>query len=56
MTGAIKDLKEIGVFRSDMDRLEQQARINKLRKDAEEEQKDTSITVTFEDEMEEYCV
>ena len=48
LTGAIKDLKEIGVFRSDMDRLEQQARINKLRKDAEEEQVDKSITVRFE--------
>ena len=47
LTGAIKDLKEIGVFRSDMDRLEQQARINKLRKDAEEEQVDTVIEVTF---------
>lgn len=48
LTSALKDLKEIGVFRSDMDRLEQQARINKLKKDAEEEQKDTSITVKFE--------
>lgn len=50
LTGAIKDLKEIGVFRSDMDRLEQQARINKLRKDAEEEQTDTTITVVFEED------
>lgn len=50
LTGAIKDLKEIGVFRSDMDRLEQQARINKLRKEAEEEQADTTITVVFEED------
>lgn len=50
LTGAIKDLKEIGVFRSDMDRLEQQARINKLRKDAEEEEKDTVVTVKFMEE------
>ena len=53
ITSAIKDLKEIGVFRSQLDRMEQEARINKLRKDAEEEQKDTSITVTFED-MDDY--
>ena len=54
LTGAIKDLKEIGVFRSDMDRLEQQARINKLRKEAEEEQTDKSITVRFEN-MDDYA-
>ena len=55
LTGAIKDLKEIGVFRSDMDRLEQQARINKLRKEAEDEQKDTSITVVIDDEVKRLC-
>ena len=48
LTGALKDLKEIGVFRSDMDRLEQQARIKKLQKESEEEQKDTNITVVIE--------
>lgn len=51
LTGALKDLKEIGVFRSDMDRLEQQARIKKLQKESEEEQKDTTVTVVFEGEM-----
>lgn len=55
VTSAIKDLKEIGVYRSALDRAEQIARINKLRKDAEEEQKDTTITVKFESEMEEYA-
>ena len=54
VTSAIKDLKEIGVFRSAMDRMEQMARINKLRKDAEEDQKDTTITVRFEGDMDEY--
>lgn len=54
ITSAIKDLKEIGVFRSNLDRMEQEARINKLRKDAEEEQKDTTITVTFAGDIEEY--
>ena len=50
ITSSIKDLKEIGVFRSDLDKAEQEARINKLRKDAEEEQTDTTITVTFMEE------
>lgn len=54
ITSAIKDLKEIGIYRSELDKAEQIARINKLRKDAEEEQKDTKITVKFESEMDEY--
>lgn len=53
-TSSIKDLKEIGFFRADLDRQEQMARISKLRKDAEEEQKDTTITVTFEN-MDDYA-
>lgn len=54
ITSAIKDLKEIGVFRSSLDQAEQEARIKKLQKDAEEEQKDVSVTVTFEEGMDEY--
>ena len=55
LTASIRDLKEIGIFRSEMDRLEQLARIKKLQKDAEEEQKDTSITVIIDDEVKKYC-
>lgn len=55
LTGAIKDLKEIGVFRADLDRREQEARIKKLQKESEEEQKDTTITVVFDDGMDEYA-
>lgn len=47
LTSAIKDLKEIGVFRADMDRREQMARIAKLEKEAKEEQTDTEITVVI---------
>jgi len=54
LTGAIKDLKEIGIFRADMDRREQMARIAKLEKEAKEEQTDTTITVRFES-TEEYA-
>lgn len=55
ITSAIKDLKEIGVFRSNLDRMEQEARISKLRKDAEEEQKDTVITVQFGEGEDDYA-
>lgn len=51
ITSAIKDLKEIGLFRSELDKAEQMARISKLRKDAEEEQADTSITVRLEGDI-----
>lgn len=54
-TSSIKDLKEIGFFRADLDRQEQMARIEKLRKDAEEEHKDSTITVVFEGDMDEYA-
>jgi hypothetical protein len=49
-TSSIKDLKEIGLFRAELDRQEQMARINKLRKEAEEEEVDTTITVKFMEE------
>ena len=55
LTGAIKDLKEIGVFRADLDKQEQMARIKKLQKESEEEQKETTITVVFDDGMDEYA-
>lgn len=53
-TSAIKNLKEIGLFRSALDQQEQEARINKLRKDVEEE-KDTTINVVFENNLDEYA-
>lgn len=55
ITSAIKDLKEIGIFRSSLDQAEQEARIKKLQKDAEEEQTDTTITVIIDDELKSYC-
>lgn len=45
---ALKDLKEIGAFRADMDRKEQMARIKKLEKEAAEEQTDKEITVIIQ--------
>ena len=55
ITSSIKDLKEIGVFRSALDQEEQEARIKKLQKDAEEEGKDTNITVIIDDEVKRFC-
>lgn len=52
LSAVLKDLREIGIFRSELDKKEQEARISKLRKDAEDEQKDTTITVVFEGDME----
>ena len=54
LSAVLRDLREIGIFRSELDKKEQEARINKLRKDAEEEQKDTTVTVVFEGDMDEY--
>jgi uncharacterized protein YjcR len=56
LTSAIKDIKEIKGIKSDIDLKEQNARINKLIKDTEEEQKDTNINITFGDEVRKYGV
>lgn len=48
LTSALKDLKEMKIFVNEMDKREQEARINKLRKDAEDEQKDSTITIVME--------
>lgn len=47
LSSVLKDLREIGIFRSELDKKEQEARIKKLQKDASEEEVDTTITVTF---------
>lgn len=50
LTGAIKDLKEIGIFRASLDEREQKARIAKLEKDAKEETTDLNVSITFAEE------
>lgn len=54
ITSALKDIKDIKGLKSDIDLREQEARINKLRKDAEEEQKDATVTVTFNNGLDKY--
>ena len=53
-TSALKDIKDIKGVKSDIDLKEQNARIDKLRKEAEEEQKDTKVTVTFNNDLDKY--
>jgi hypothetical protein len=54
MTGATKDLKDLGFIHNSLDREEQIARIEKLRKDVETEDKDTTITVLIDDELKKF--
>ena len=56
ITGAIKDLEDALHIKSMSDMKEQEARIAKLRKETEEEKKDTSINITFGDEVKKYGV
>ena len=48
ISGVLKDIKEIQMIRSDADMREQDARIAKLRKEAEKEEKETrEVTITI---------
>lgn len=52
LTSALKDLKEIKGYKSAADMREQEARIAKLRKEAEDEaQTETTVTVKFEEDI-----
>lgn len=52
LTSAIKDLKDIKGYKSEADMREQEARIEKLRKEAKDEtQTETTVTVRFEEDI-----
>ena len=55
LASAIKSLKEVQMLKTELDEQEQKARIEKLRKDVSEEQKDKDIRVTFGEEAEDYA-
>ncbi len=55
LSGVLKDLKEIQMIRSDADLREQEARIAKLQKEAQEEQNREPIRVIIDDGLDEYC-
>lgn len=54
ITSALKDIKDVKGVKSEADMREQEARIDKLRKDAEAEQGNTSVTVNFNSGIDEY--
>ncbi len=54
LTSALKDIKDIKDLKSEIDLREQEARINKLRKDAMEEDTDKTITIVMEGDIEKY--
>ena len=56
LTSAIKDLKDIKGIKSEADMREQEARIAKLQKDAQEEAKDNEIHIVIGSDAEEYSV
>lgn len=51
LTSAIKDIKDIKGIKSGADIREQEARIAKLQKEAEDEVKDTTVIVQFEEDI-----
>ena len=51
----LKDAKEMGIYKSDMDMAEQNARIKKLEKDASTLEQDNTINVVISSEVEEYA-
>ena len=54
ISGVLKDLKEIQMIKSDVDLREQEARIDKLRKEAMVEKESNEVKVTIVGELEEY--
>ena len=54
MAVALKYIKDCRGVKSDADIREQEARIEKLRKEVEDEQKDTSVVVKFEGEIDKW--
>ena len=56
LSGVLKDIKEVQMIRSEADMREQDARIKKLQKEAEqEEKKDNTIIIQFAEGSEEYA-
>ena len=56
LTSALKDIKEIKGYKSDLDAEEQRERINKLRREAQEEKQDNEITIVFGSDAEDYSI
>jgi hypothetical protein len=55
LASAIKSLKEVQMLKTELDEEEQKARIDKLRKDCESDQRDSELEVTMGEEVDEYA-
>ena len=55
IASALKDIKEVKMLRSELDRQEQEARIKKLQSEVESGDKDQNIHVTIGSELAEYA-
>lgn len=51
LTSALKDLKDIKGYKSPKDLEEQEARIARLRKEVEDDNRDTTVVVQFEEDI-----
>lgn len=54
ISGVLKDIKDIQMIKSEADLREQEARIDKLRKEAMVEKENNEVKVTMQGELEEY--
>ena len=54
IASSLRDIKEIQMLKTELDKQEQEARIAKLQKDAQEEEQDKSITIVFGSDAEDY--
>ena len=56
IASALRDIKEIQMLKTELDKKEQEARIAKLQKEAESEEKDTKIEVVIGDGTEDFSI
>ena len=54
IASSLRDIKEIQMLKTELDKQEQEARIKKLQKEAQEESHDKEITIVFGSETEDY--
>lgn len=55
LTGALKDIAAVKGIQTDAERREQEARIAKLRREAEREDEEKSIEIVMPDELKRFC-
>ena len=56
IASSLRDIKEIQMLKSELDKKEQEARIAKLQKEAQEEKQDKEITIVFGSDAEDYSI